>query len=95
MQGDVHWPAPKFWNVEAELLSKYIAKGGDTVATDPDAELTNEERVQLAAYRRSWYALWVLVGVLALVIWSIVIYFVVKKGRSPRSKPYDNIVVNR
>ncbi|CAJ0565826.1 unnamed protein product, partial [Mesorhabditis spiculigera] len=92
--GDLHWPSPKFWNVEAELISKYVPRDGDTVA-DPDADLTNEERVQLGAYRRAWWALWVLVIILAVVIWGIVAYCILRKQCSVRSKPYDNIVVPR
>ncbi|ETN74370.1 Carboxylesterase [Necator americanus] len=94
IQGELHWPNPKFWNVEAELISRHVSAIGDTVV-DPDADLSNEERVQLSAYRRAWWALWLLVAVLAIVIWGIVIYAVVSKGSSPRNKPYDNIVITR
>ncbi|VDO89698.1 unnamed protein product, partial [Heligmosomoides polygyrus] len=94
MAGELHWPQPKFWNVEAEMISRHVAGDGETVA-DPDADLSNEERVQLSAYRRAWWALWLLVAVLAIVIWGIVIYAVVSKGSSPRNKPYDNIVITR
>lgn len=94
IQGELHWPQPKFWNVEAEMISRHVAGDGETVA-DPDADLSNEERVQLSAYRRAWWALWLLVAVLAIVIWGIVIYAVVSKGSSPRNKPYDNIVITR
>uniref|UniRef100_A0A1I7XH09 COesterase domain-containing protein n=1 Tax=Heterorhabditis bacteriophora TaxID=37862 RepID=A0A1I7XH09_HETBA len=95
LRGDIHWPNPKFWNIEAELISRYIPKDGELGVVDPDADLTNEERVQLGAYRRAWWALWLLVAVLAVLIWSIVIYAVVTRGTSPRNKPYDNIVVSR
>ncbi|KAK6045130.1 hypothetical protein COOONC_17366 [Cooperia oncophora] len=94
IQGELHWPHPKFWNVEAELISRHATSEGE-VPVDPDADLTNEERVQLSAYRRAWWALWLLVAVLAIVIWGIVIYVVVSKGSSPRNKPYDNIVITR
>ncbi|KAK6030425.1 Carboxylesterase [Ostertagia ostertagi] len=94
IQGELHWPHPKFWNVEAELISRHAAHEGE-VPVDPDADLTNEERVQLSAYRRAWWALWLLVAVLAIVVWGIVIYAVVSKGSSPRNKPYDNIVITR
>ncbi|VDL70649.1 unnamed protein product [Nippostrongylus brasiliensis] len=95
IQGELHWPQPKFWNVEADLISRHIAAGDFDTSSDPDADLTNEERVQLSAYRRAWWALWLLVAVLAIVIWGIVIYAVVSKGTSPRNKPYDNIVITR
>ena len=117
IQGELHWPNPKFWNVEAELISRHVTGGGEVIV-DPEADLTNEERVQvkltfticrvytwernlwatclqLSAYRRAWWALWLLVAVLAIVIWGIVIYAVVSKGSSPRNKPYDNIVITR
>ncbi|RCN43918.1 hypothetical protein ANCCAN_10119 [Ancylostoma caninum] len=94
IQGELHWPNPKFWNVEAELISRHVAADGDAGA-DPDADLSNEERVQLSAYRRAWWALWLLVAMLAIVVWGIVIYAVVSKGTSPRNKPYDNIVITR
>ncbi|EYC43362.1 hypothetical protein Y032_0496g2483 [Ancylostoma ceylanicum] len=51
--------------------------------------------LQLSAYRRAWWALWLLVAMLAIVVWGIVIYAVVSKGTSPRNKPYDNIVITR
>ncbi|KIH60158.1 hypothetical protein ANCDUO_09594 [Ancylostoma duodenale] len=94
IQGELHWPNPKFWNVEAELISRHVAAEGDPAA-DPDADLSNEERVQLSAYRRAWWALWLLVAMLAIVVWGIVIYAVASKGTSPRNKPYDNIVITR
>ncbi|KJH40963.1 Carboxylesterase [Dictyocaulus viviparus] len=93
IKGELHWPHPKFWNVEAELISRHASEGN--IILDPDADLTNEERVQLSAYRRAWWALWLLVAVLAIIIWGIVIYAVVSKGSKPRSKPYDNIVITR
>ncbi|KAF8386765.1 hypothetical protein PRIPAC_75907 [Pristionchus pacificus] len=93
IQGDIHFPSPKFWNVEADLISRFVSKGTDRLTIDPASELTNEERVELSAYRRAWWALWVLVGVLAFLLWSFVIYIALKKSRAPRSKPYDNIVV--
>ncbi|KIH55906.1 hypothetical protein ANCDUO_13925 [Ancylostoma duodenale] len=46
IQGELHWPNPKFWNVEAELISRHVAAEGDPAA-DPDADLSNEERVQV------------------------------------------------
>ncbi|CAD6189269.1 unnamed protein product [Caenorhabditis auriculariae] len=91
--GDLHWPDTQFWNTEAELISKYIAKDVEN-AIDPDADLTNEERVQLSAYRRSWYALWVLVIIISILLWSAVAYFAFRKSKNPRSKPYDNILLS-
>uniref|UniRef100_A0A0K0DD19 COesterase domain-containing protein n=1 Tax=Angiostrongylus cantonensis TaxID=6313 RepID=A0A0K0DD19_ANGCA len=92
IQGELHWPHPKFWNVEAELISRHVSERD---ITDPDADLTNEERVQLSAYRRAWWALWLLVAVLAIITWGIVIYAVISKGNKPSNKPYDNIVIAR
>ncbi|PAV78564.1 hypothetical protein WR25_09582 [Diploscapter pachys] len=94
IEGDIHWPDGSFWNVEAQMMSKFIPKDSGTVV-DPASELTNEERVQLSAYRRAWWALWLLVAALAIIIWSIVIYLVFKKGTSPRAQPYDNILITR
>ena len=54
---------------------------------------TLKYRPQLGAYRRAWWALWVLVGLLGILIWGIVIYIALRKSCAPRSKPYDNIVV--
>ncbi|VDN23551.1 unnamed protein product [Cylicostephanus goldi] len=82
IQGELHWPNPKFWNVEADLISQHVGGDGDT-------------NFQLSAYRRAWWALWLLVAILAIVVWGIVIYAVVSKGSSPRNKPYDNIVITR
>ncbi|VDM59419.1 unnamed protein product [Angiostrongylus costaricensis] len=93
IQGELHWPHPKFWNVEAELISRHVSERD--VITDPDVGLTNEERVQLSAYRRAWWALWLLVAVLAIITWGIVIYAVISKGNKPSNKPYDNIVITR
>ena len=58
------------------------------------SELSVEERIQLNAYRRAWYVLWVFVGAVTLLIWLGVVCFVMQKGHSPTSKPYDNIVLN-
>ncbi|CAB3399435.1 unnamed protein product [Caenorhabditis bovis] len=93
IDGDIHWPDPQFWNIEADLITGYIAKDSETVL-DPDADLTNEERVQLSAYRRSWYALWVLVIILSILIWAFVAYCTYQKSQSGRSKPYDNILLS-
>uniref|UniRef100_A0A183I6Z2 COesterase domain-containing protein n=1 Tax=Onchocerca flexuosa TaxID=387005 RepID=A0A183I6Z2_9BILA len=49
----------------------------------------------LAAYRRAWWALWLLVGMIALAIWISVIFIVATRCHSPRAKPYNNIIVNR
>ncbi|KHN74908.1 Acetylcholinesterase [Toxocara canis] len=92
-KGSLHWPVTNFWNKEAVLLEEYtIREKGTPKNID---ELTNEERLQLSAYRRAWWALWLLVAAIALVIWLSVICIVVTRCHSPRAKPYDNIVVNR
>lgn len=93
VDSDLHWPDPQYWNQEALMISKYVAKDGE-VNVDPDADLTNEERVQLSAYRRSWYALWVLVCILTTLIWATVAYFAFRKSKSTRSRPYDNILLS-
>ncbi|CAI4233294.1 unnamed protein product [Auanema sp. JU1783] len=94
MNGQIHWPNPKFWNIEAELISKYVPKDMEA-AVDPDAELSNEERVQLSAYRRAWWALWILVVFLAIIIWGIIIYCIIKNGSTSSNNKYDNIVLTR
>ncbi|VDD91487.1 unnamed protein product, partial [Enterobius vermicularis] len=89
----LHWPDTIFWNIEADLLEKFSFRGGHCPKETED--LSSEERLQLAAYRRAWWALWVLVALIGLSIWGCIIFIVVKKCRSPRAKPYDNIVFNR
>ncbi|MCP9262876.1 Acetylcholinesterase [Dirofilaria immitis] len=91
--GSLHWPATNFWNKETTLLEK-LSLREKTVQTLSE-ELTADERLQLAAYRRAWWALWLLVGMIAFVIWITVICVVVTRCHSPRAKPYNNIVVNR
>ena len=48
IEGDIHWPDGSFWNVEAQMMSRFIPKDSGTVV-DPASELTNEERVQVAS----------------------------------------------
>lgn len=55
--------------------------------------LTEEERIQLAAYKKAWWALWILVAAIAVVLWTIVICLVAQKCLSARSGPYKNIIV--
>lgn len=92
--GSLHWPATNFWNKETVYLEKFALreKKGSPALSE---ELTAEERLQLSAYRRAWWALWLLVAMIALVIWISVICIVVTRCRSPRAKPYNNIVVSR
>lgn len=94
LEGEIHFPDAQFWNTEAELITRYVSKDSET-DLDPDADLTNEERVQLSAYRRSWYALWVLVIILSLLIWAFVGYCAYYKSKSPRNRPYDNILISK
>lgn len=94
LEGEIHFPDAQFWNTEAELITKYVAKDSE-LDLDPDADLTNEERVQLSAYRRSWYALWVLVIILSLIVWSFVGYWAYRKSKSARNRPYDNILITK
>jgi hypothetical protein len=78
-------------------LARYTNRvdGEYEMSDDEDrAALNAEERLQLDAYKRAWYTLWLLVGTLAVVIWIVVLCLVVRKCRSPRAKPYDNIVVS-
>ena len=88
-------------------MSKFIPKDQEGVV-DPDADLTSEERAQvnyhnprlqgnfqLAAYTRSWYALWTLAILLVILIWCIMIYFICRCCRASRAKPFDNIVIPR
>ena len=76
------------------MLARYTVAETKSNA-EQASELTVEERLQLNAYRRAWYVLWLFVGAAALLVWLLICCFVVQKGRSPTSKPYDNIVVNR
>ncbi|CAP25619.1 Protein CBG05033 [Caenorhabditis briggsae] len=94
LEGEIHFPDAQFWNTEAELITRYVSKDSET-DLDPDADLTNEERVQLSAYRRSWFALWVLVIIISVIIWGFVIYCVCYASRSPRNRPYDNILITK
>ncbi|EJW80070.1 hypothetical protein WUBG_09021 [Wuchereria bancrofti] len=91
--GSLHWPVTNFWNKETALLEKLSLR--EKPVQTLSEELTADERLQLAAYRRAWWALWLLVGMIALVIWISVICVVVTRCHSPRAKPYNNIVVNR
>lgn len=94
LKGSVHFPAPSFWNEEVAMLAKYTVAEAKSSA-DQVSELTAEERLQLNAYKRAWLVLWLFIGCVVILVWVLVICFVVHKGRSPTSKPYDNIVVNR
>uniref|UniRef100_A0A914BVG4 Carboxylesterase type B domain-containing protein n=1 Tax=Acrobeloides nanus TaxID=290746 RepID=A0A914BVG4_9BILA len=94
LKSAVHFPAPIFWNSEVDMFTKYMLterKPEDEVVS----ELTLEERIQLNAYRRAWWALWLLVVAIGVLIWGCVICFVFHKRHSPTAKTYDNIVVNR
>uniref|UniRef100_A0A0N5AKE3 COesterase domain-containing protein n=1 Tax=Syphacia muris TaxID=451379 RepID=A0A0N5AKE3_9BILA len=92
-QRSLHWPDTIFWNIEADLIEQFSSREQE-FPKEVD-ELSSEERIQLAAYRRAWWALWILVALIGLIIWVCIIFIVVKKCRSPRAKPYDNIVFNR
>uniref|UniRef100_A0A914Y6W7 Carboxylesterase type B domain-containing protein n=1 Tax=Panagrolaimus superbus TaxID=310955 RepID=A0A914Y6W7_9BILA len=92
--GALHFPAADFWNKEAEMLSRYtVVEHFDSEETL--TELSAEERIQLNAYRRAWYALWVLIIAIGILIWLCVICIVCQKGGRVIAKPYDNIVINR
>ncbi|VDK69598.1 unnamed protein product [Litomosoides sigmodontis] len=91
--GSLHWPATNFWNKETVLLEKLSLR--EKPVQTLSEELSADERLQLAAYRRAWWALWLLVGMIALVIWISVICVVATRCHSPRAKPYNNIIVNR
>uniref|UniRef100_A0A7E4V895 COesterase domain-containing protein n=1 Tax=Panagrellus redivivus TaxID=6233 RepID=A0A7E4V895_PANRE len=94
IRGDVHFPAPNFWNKEIEMLSRYVPASEDTVEQIETA-LSTEERIQLNAYRRAWYALWILVISLGFLIWLALICVVFHRCERTMAKPYDNIVINR
>ncbi|VDM22432.1 unnamed protein product [Wuchereria bancrofti] len=91
--GGLHWPVTNFWNKETALLEKLSLR--EKPVQTLSEELTADGRLQLAAYRHAWWALWPLVGMIALVIWISVICMVVTRCHSPRAKQYNNIVVNR
>ncbi|KAK0404310.1 hypothetical protein QR680_017390 [Steinernema hermaphroditum] len=92
--GKLHWPAPDFWNVEVEMLSEYslIEK---SLLKDHSVSLSSEDRIQLNAYRRAWYALWLLVAIIGALVWITICYLVINKSQRFSTKPYDNIIVNR
>ncbi|TKR80858.1 hypothetical protein L596_014850 [Steinernema carpocapsae] len=94
VDGKLHWPAPDFWNVEAEMLSEYslIEK---SMLKELSASLSSEDRIQLNAYRRAWYALWLLVAIIGALVWITICYLVINKSQRFSTKPYDNIIVNR
>uniref|UniRef100_A0AC35TNQ4 COesterase domain-containing protein n=1 Tax=Rhabditophanes sp. KR3021 TaxID=114890 RepID=A0AC35TNQ4_9BILA len=94
MKGEIHWPSPSFWNNEAKLLSNYIVNV-PILTDDHSSALSNEERIQLNAYRRAWLALWVLVIAIGALLWTWIVCLVIQKRRpSSSSRPYDNIIIN-
>ncbi|KAI6182002.1 Hydrolase [Aphelenchoides fujianensis] len=94
IKGQLQFSATSFWNHEAEMLSQYTL-ADSPLSKEEVSDLTAEERLQLSAYRRAWTALWLFVIFVALFIWTFICCFVFQKGRSPTSKPFDNLVLNR
>uniref|UniRef100_A0A183CF31 COesterase domain-containing protein n=1 Tax=Globodera pallida TaxID=36090 RepID=A0A183CF31_GLOPA len=97
VRGPVHFPTPMFWNAEVQMLSKYqLADASGRANEQAVNELTYEERVQLRAYKRAWYALWAFVFAIAVLIWLIIVCAVCHWSRRHNGRSaYDNIVVNR
>lgn len=94
IEGALHFPAADFWNKEAEMLARYtLVEHYDNEETV--TELTAEERIQLNAYRRAWYTLWILVVGIGILLWVCIICIACNKGGRVIAKPYDNIVINR
>ncbi|CAK5119114.1 unnamed protein product [Meloidogyne enterolobii] len=96
VRGAIHSPSPSFWNDEVQMLSKYQLADAVSRANEQAAsELTWEERMQLRAYKRAWYALWVFVFAIAVIIWLIIVCAVCHWSRTHSDKAYDNIVIER
>ncbi|KAL3122269.1 hypothetical protein niasHT_000100 [Heterodera trifolii] len=97
IRGPIHFPTPTFWNDEVRMLSKYqMADPSGRANEQAVNELTYEERVQLRAYKRAWYALWAFVFAIALLIWLLIVCAVCHWSRRHNGRSaYDNIVVNR
>lgn len=87
---DVKWEAANFWNDHVSFLSNYVNLAQEDGSLKP---LDDEERIQMNAYRRAWYALWILVAAIGLLLWTIIICLVARKCINERSKPYNNIIV--
>lgn len=90
VEEDFRWSNVSFWTSYVPNLIKR-----SSLAEPRKAEpLTDDERVQLAAYKRAWWALWILVAAVAFVLWTIIICMVAQKCISAKSKPYKNIIVS-
>lgn len=88
---DLHWPSVAFWNTYVPYIAKFAAT--DDITAARYAPLTDEERLQLNAYKRAWWALWLLVAAIALLLWTIVICMVARKCMTTRSKPYHTPII--
>uniref|UniRef100_A0A915JX95 Carboxylesterase type B domain-containing protein n=1 Tax=Romanomermis culicivorax TaxID=13658 RepID=A0A915JX95_ROMCU len=86
---EFYWRNVSFWTDYVPQLIKKIASPDNRTA----APLSDDERIQLAAYKRAWWALWILVAAVAFVLWIIVICMVAQKCISAKSRPYKNIIV--
>ncbi len=88
---DVNWEGARFWNEYIPYLSGFA--GQDDESSGRLRFLADDERMEMNAYRRAWYALWLLVAAIGFLLWTIIICLVARKCISARSKPYNNIIV--
>jgi len=85
-------PNVTFWGSLLPSLFDYVSMNSSESSFC--APLSVEERQQLEAFRKAWWALWILVGTIAFVLWTVVVCILTKRwinAQNPR--PYTNIVV--
>ncbi|CDW54715.1 carboxylesterase family protein [Trichuris trichiura] len=87
--GARRWRHAEFWN---NLIPTLVS-----VVRGPDESkyktLNVDEQLQLAAFRRAWWALWVLVAGIAVFLWIVIVCLVTQKCLDFRSRHYKNIIV--
>ncbi|VDP07195.1 unnamed protein product [Soboliphyme baturini] len=83
------WKKATFWN---DFVPKLLQHSTLIVQRSRD-ELTEDERLQLAAFKRAWWALWVLVAGIAFLLWTIIICIIAQKCLDAHSKHYKNVIV--
>lgn len=101
------WEAVSFWSDFVPYLSSFATVDDLTAGAPPLGEgegwegmkdegryspLTDRERIELGAYKRAWWALWLLVAAIALLLWTLVICLVARKCLSaPPDKPLSHL----
>ncbi|KRX80648.1 Acetylcholinesterase [Trichinella nativa] len=89
VENNARWSKASFWNDLMSEIATFAAENG----MGREFPFTNEEQLQLAAFRRAWWALWVLVAAIAFLLWIIIICLVTQKCLDVRSRHYKNIIV--